>query len=81
MKKWIPKTSATSESLGCFSYLYHSALRRNREIKSGIYFKVHLRCKGCLKMLMLMLMQVLKKYCRTWIPNWLLLTSIRFVYF
>lgn len=80
MKKWIPKTFATSESLSCFTYLYHSALWRNREIKTGIYFKVHLWCNGCLNPF-LNLMQVLKQNCRTWIPNWLLLTSIMFVYF
>lgn len=81
MKKWIPKTFATSESLGCFIYLYHSALWRNREIKTGIFFKVHLRCNGCLNPVLNCKLQVLKKNWRTWIPNWLLLTTIRFVYF
>ena len=68
----LAKTFETSESLSCFTYLYHSAVWRNREIKTGIYFKVHLRCKGCLNPF-LNLMQVLKQNCRTWIPNWLLL--------
>jgi len=80
MKKWIPKTFASSESLGCLIFLYHSALWRNREIKTGIFFKVHLRCNGWLNHC-LILIQVLKKNCRTRIPNWLLLTSIKFVYF